>query len=64
MKNMQTKQNVQKLEAPVALTPDQIAMVAAGASLSIKNGGGTTTSGAQSGIKNIAFNSSVRIQVQ
>jgi hypothetical protein len=33
-KNFSTKLPQQKLEAPVALTPDQIAKVAAGASLS------------------------------
>ncbi len=42
-KNSSTKL-AQKLEAPVALTPDQIAMVAAGAASLVK-GGSTATSG-------------------
>jgi hypothetical protein len=40
-KNSSIKPAQQKLEAPVALTPDQIALVAAGADFK----GGTTTRG-------------------
>ncbi len=48
MKNTQknsTKLSQQKLEAPVALTPDQIALVAAGASSELAVGGHTTVCG-------------------
>ncbi len=58
MKTIKTTKTVQKLEAPIALTPDQIAMVAAG--MVSKGGeGGTTTSGAQS---TIAHNSSLKVE--
>ena len=46
-----------KLEAPIVLTPDQIAMVAAGAALSLHHGP-TTTSGAR--LQNIAYNTSIK----
>jgi hypothetical protein len=61
MKNVQ--KNSSKLEAPIALTPDQIAMVAAGSSAPVKGGIDTTRSGALPAGGKVAADTSVSAKI-